>query len=609
MNDSYVYNVKLPDGNYYSGPSSGIPTVSTPTPVVQTPQIPVQGASQTTWDLSPWTTTGTGNWKSQPVLTINGIQNRYNTPQEYITQLNQLLNKGATGPLGSFINEFQGILPEFNKSLQSSVLPPTINPTLPTQVLKPGDTGSSVKQLQDYLVSRGLMTQPQVDTGYGIYGPQTTAAVAKLQQLYGIDNSSGVGYFGPKTIQGVTQGTALGGVTAAFTPTNAAQAAALQGVNNAFAPIPATNLQTSQTPVNIPPAPVDTTNYSGLVAGGNALISGTTPTTTQPTDFASLLKDYLGSSTPPPSVASTYAQDYASSGIEQKQTDVANAQNELNTVNAQLGSLKAEAEAAKLQQENTFGTTGFTVGQQAQIDRNLAVKALPLQAQALIAQAKLTNNTNLLNIAQNKLDTTFKLHSEDATNQYNYQKDIRDKVFQYATDAQKTQLAAQQKAADQAFTTQQNNLKNAQEIARAARESGQGALAAQIASLDPKSSTYQADVARLAGQIKPKATVVDTNKPLTPTEIQQYQMDYPDAGIKIGDTQLTAQSKISPPVTQKGNMTSAQYVEKVLTSKKLAYNDVISQIPQGKIGVIQNSTGQIGSVLPNEFDPAIYTHL
>jgi len=70
----------------------------------------------------------------------------------------------------------------------------------PNTQLKPGATGSEVKKLQDYLVSQGLLTQQQVNTGYGTYGPQTTAAVLQLQKNLGIDYSSGPGYFGPKTI-------------------------------------------------------------------------------------------------------------------------------------------------------------------------------------------------------------------------------------------------------------------------------------------------------------------------------------------------------------------------------------------------------------------------
>lgn len=71
----------------------------------------------------------------------------------------------------------------------------------PTTTLQPGSTNTvAVKQLQDYLVSGGYMTQAQVNTGYGTYGPQTQAAVQQLQQKLGINNTSGPGSFGPQTL-------------------------------------------------------------------------------------------------------------------------------------------------------------------------------------------------------------------------------------------------------------------------------------------------------------------------------------------------------------------------------------------------------------------------
>ena len=83
--------------------------------------------------------------------------------------------------------------------------------TAPTTQLQPGSTNTAaVKQLQDYLVSQGYMTQAQVNTGYGTYGPQTTAAVLALQKAEGIDYSSGPGYYGPKTIA-ATSGSGQGG--------------------------------------------------------------------------------------------------------------------------------------------------------------------------------------------------------------------------------------------------------------------------------------------------------------------------------------------------------------------------------------------------------------
>ncbi len=73
-------------------------------------------------------------------------------------------------------------------------------PAFPTEAIQPGATGDSVKQLQDYLVSKGYLTQAQVNTGYGTYGPQTTAAVKRLQADLGVDNTSGPGSWGPKTV-------------------------------------------------------------------------------------------------------------------------------------------------------------------------------------------------------------------------------------------------------------------------------------------------------------------------------------------------------------------------------------------------------------------------
>lgn len=75
----------------------------------------------------------------------------------------------------------------------------------PTTNLQPGSSNTTaVKQLQDWLVSQGYMTQAQVNTGYGAYGPQTTAAVQKYQQDHGVDNSTGPGYWGPRTIAAAT---------------------------------------------------------------------------------------------------------------------------------------------------------------------------------------------------------------------------------------------------------------------------------------------------------------------------------------------------------------------------------------------------------------------
>lgn len=173
---------------------------------------------------------------------INNTQNTLATPQDIQTQMkNPAWNSGTT-PIQGQTGALQSQLGGF-----------------PTSALQPGMNGDEVKKLQNYLVSKGLMTQDQVNTGYGTYGPQTTAAVAALQKQLGVDNSSGPGYFGPKTLgalQGGQQGSNTGGSpnlgniqTGITDATSAAQKiqaqiAALQGTSSGAT---STGAQTSST--------------------------------------------------------------------------------------------------------------------------------------------------------------------------------------------------------------------------------------------------------------------------------------------------------------------------------------------------------------------------
>lgn len=65
----------------------------------------------------------------------------------------------------------------------------------PGQVQR-GSTGNIVKDVQDRLVERGLLTRAQVDTGYGTFGPRTEVAVRAFQTSahIGVD-----GIVGPTT--------------------------------------------------------------------------------------------------------------------------------------------------------------------------------------------------------------------------------------------------------------------------------------------------------------------------------------------------------------------------------------------------------------------------
>ena len=70
-----------------------------------------------------------------------------------------------------------------------------------TKPLAPGSPDTQdVLELQNWLVTNGFLTQQQLNTGPGVYGPATTAAVNALQEQLGVDVGSSPGYYGIKTI-------------------------------------------------------------------------------------------------------------------------------------------------------------------------------------------------------------------------------------------------------------------------------------------------------------------------------------------------------------------------------------------------------------------------
>lgn len=62
-------------------------------------------------------------------------------------------------------------------------------------------------------------------------------------------------------------------------------------------------------------------------------------------------------------------------------------------------------------------------------------------------------------------------------------------------------------------------------------------------------------------------------------------------------------------VLAKGKLTDRQFVDQSLTKQGIKYDDVINQVPRGKIAVIDNVTGRVGAIDPNSFDTKLYTRL
>lgn len=77
-------------------------------------------------------------------------------------------------------------------------------------VIKRGDSGPQVEALQKKLVSAGFMTQAQMNTGPGTFGPQTEASLKAFQKANGIQQT---GQLGPTTYAALQKSSATGGTT------------------------------------------------------------------------------------------------------------------------------------------------------------------------------------------------------------------------------------------------------------------------------------------------------------------------------------------------------------------------------------------------------------
>src|SRR3990167_818152 len=312
------------------------------------------------------------------------------------------------------------------------------------------------------------------------------------------------------------------------------------------APISVSGLSENVQAINPPPAPTDTTDYGAILANTGPIVAPPPPTT-EKTEI-SLIEKYLAGATPPTSQEQAFRTAEEEAGIQAKQQAVLEqqrkeqaARNRLNALNAQLNAISTESKATQERLLEEATGRGITVGglqpMQASELRKSALAALPIQAQVYGAQADLQaaqgdteGARQTLALAQGRLDTIFKLKSDDITNTYNYWKDLRDKVFTFATEAEKTKLAAQQKEDDRKQAEQKDRVDNAQAISMKAMENGQAELAAQITQLNPTSPTFTEDLARLQSQIRVKPTEIPvglggaenisdiTGKPLTEGE-------------------------------------------------------------------------------------------
>ncbi len=349
--------------------------------------------------------------------------------------------------------------------------------------------------------------------------------------------------------------------------------------------------------IDITPPPADTNNYNGIISGGLEMANQLLASTNKPSiaeapkmelSLADQLKGLLGET--PPSGVSLYEQTYGVGPTQEELTAKKETQNkaqtDLDLLNAQMQAINAEATAIPIKVEKDYAgkaSSSAIEGMSREKLRDLALRSLPLEGQILAAQAVLTGSQKALEIATDKFNQVFSLRLQDIQNQYDYQKEQRDRIWDYLTTKEQQRLDKLQKEDDRKYQESRDNLKIAQDLSQQAMQIGEASLASQFTQLDPKLNTFTADLAKLQSQLAIKQS--------------QQQLTVEKSDI-INKMTTQGYSYISSPIQLTGLNESQITRIKDSTGKDLIFKNPIEKVT-GKSGGEGGGGGGEGT---SEFD-------
>ena len=273
------------------------------------------------------------------------------------------------------------------------------------------------------------------------------------------------------------------------------------------------------------------------------------------------LKDYLASIMDAPSSADAYAK-------AQRETDILAKQQIVSDLTGQLNGIVARGQANQLSLvgQGRGIPEAIIGGQQAQIGRETAIAALPVQAQLSAAQGNLDS-------ANDNLDTLFKIFSEDQRNEYEYRKEVKKAVYDFASAKEKRALEKLDKMEERTYQETKSLNDERLMYSKMAFANGQSLLGAKIAKLDYKSPTFITDLANLQAQLR---------DPLLDLQRQKLQQEI----IKI--QKEVSGTTINPKILNTTQFKAAQAAQNL----KLTLNKAIVAVNKYGNFQITNATGK-----------------
>lgn len=231
-----------------------------------------------------------------------------------------------------------------------------------------------------------------------------------------------------------------------------------------------------------------------------------------------------------------YAEEQQTAQLEQRKQEV-------NNYTAQLNSIQAQAQADQLSLIGQGRGIPEVIigGQQEQIAREAAIRALPVAAQLSAAQGN-------LQLAQDHLDTMYKLRVQDAEDKYSRWEQTRNAVLPILTAAEKRRLDV----IDQGKADERDAAKT-----EAAREWEMYKMRINPEILGSAETGYFSynPITGEKTQISGGGSGGST-KPMSVLDVARYNELYPDAGVTAGDTEAQANAKVAASNSPEGKLRS-----------------------------------------------------
>jgi hypothetical protein len=306
---------------------------------------------------------------------------------------------------------------------------------------------------------------------------------------------------------------------------------------------------------------------------------------------------------------------YDSPEYQKQQAEVNQRKQELANYTAQLNSIVAKQNQDLLTLRGVGAAEGVTEtvygGQAATINREAAIKALPVQAQVAMAQGN-------LDLAQDYLGQLKTIIEDKANADYTYNVAKFNSIKDYLTGEQKIKLGNIELAEKRAYDTFQKNKERLFDYADEARKNGATSLVGQITAINPGDPNFDTKIGRLVAQIpnldaqkklnELKATVsttgvnedltayasqfADTGKLPSPAELKL-------SGLNVG--QVTSYAKQLPKPSGALVSTNTGVKSSALSPTQEAGITALSEIVQSTLPSMQEKfpklyTGLVGGI-------------